>query len=129
MVAAPSVSSRKQGRQQGRKQGKLPKAILSTRISQEIDQELSSYWRSFEGNLSKSEVVESLLAKALRTPDSVQVESLKELPAEARTYIIFDRFNSEVEMGRVDNLYDYISQHSQLERFIADKCRIIHFAA
>ena len=128
MVAAPSIANRKQGRQQGRKQGKLPKAILSTRISQEVDQELANYWYSLEADCSKSEVVEALLAKALRTPDSVQVESLKELPAETRTYIIFDRFNSEVEMGRVDNLYDYISQHSQLERFIADKCRIIHFA-
>jgi len=129
MVAAPSVSSQKKGRLQGKKQGSKPKATLSTRISQELDQELANYWRSFNISLSKSEVVEALLTKSLRSPRWVQVEFYDQLPNEKQSYVIFDRFNSEVEMGRADNLYEYVSQHPQLEQLIADKCRIIYFAA
>jgi len=129
MVAAPSVTSRKQGRQQGRKQGKLPKAILSTRISQEIDQELANYWYSQEANCSKSEVVESLLAKALKFPQWVEIGSYEQLPAGKHTYVIFDGEGSMVEMGLAENLHQEIAQHPKLDQYVADQCKVIYFAA
>ena len=129
MVAAPSVTSRKQGRQQGRKQGKLPKAILSTRISQEIDQELANYWYSQGVDYSKSEVVEALLAQALRFPQWNEISSYEELPAGKHTYVIFGVDGSMVEMGLAENLHEEIAQHPKLEQYVADQCKVIYFAA
>jgi len=128
MVAATQVRSQKKGRLQGKKQGSKPKATLSTRISQELDQELDNYWSSFNTNCSKSEVVEALLTKSLKSPKWIQVEFYNQLPADKRAHVIFDRFNAKVEMGEADNLYEYVANHPKLERFLADKYRIIYFA-
>jgi hypothetical protein len=50
------------------------------------------------------------------------------LPEGKRAYVIFDSGNAMVEMGQADSLHEYLSNHPELQRFIADKCRIIYFA-
>jgi hypothetical protein len=128
LVAATQPRSQKQGSIQGKKQDKKPKTSLNTRISQWADQEIYNYWNSLSTDCSKSQVVEALLTKALASPKWIQVEFYEQLPAEKRSYVIFDRFNAKVEMGEADNLHQYVSSHPKLERFIADKHRIIYFS-
>jgi hypothetical protein len=128
MVAATQAKSQKKGRIQGKKQGKKPKTTLNTRISQWTDQELDNYWSSLSTDCSKSEVVEALITKSLQSPKWIQLEFYDQLPADRRSYVIFDRFNAKVEMGEADNLYAYVSNHHKLERFLADKYRIIYFS-
>jgi hypothetical protein len=128
MVAATQTKSQKRGRIQGKRQGKKPKVTLSVRVSQWLNQELDNHWSSLSTDCSKSEAVEALLTKALASPKWIQVEFYEQLPAEKRSYVIFDRFNAKVEMGEADNLHQYVSSHPKLERFIADKHRIIYFS-
>ena len=124
-VAAPTTDKQKSKTKERAK----PKDVLSVRINQSLNQELNNHLGSLSVSCSKSELVEALLTKCLETPKWVHAKHYNQLPEGKRAYVIFDRFNAMVEMGQADSLYEYVSNHPQLERFIADKYRIIYFAA
>lgn len=124
MVAA-TQSTTKKGKQS---RGAPPKTMIGVRASQRLKQDLDNYLASQDTKCSRSSLMEALLTKALESPKWIHIEHYDKLPAGKRSYTIFDRFNSEVEMGRVDNLYEYVANHPKLERFLADKYRIIYFA-
>jgi len=128
MVAAPTqVKSYKRSAIQGKKQGKEPKTTLNARINPGVEQQLDEY--ADNAGCSKSQVTESLLRKAFVSPNWVDVDMYDQLPAGKHAYVIFDSGNSMVEMGLAENLHQEIAQHPKLEQYIADKHKVIYFAA
>jgi len=126
MVAATETKSYKRSRIHGKKQGKKPKTTLNARISPSVVQELDNLRSGTD--YSKSQLAEALITKALESPKWVHIEHYDHLPTDKRSYVIFDHESSMVEMGEADNLYEYVSNHPKLERFLANKYRIIYFA-
>ena len=120
-VAAPRTDSRTKARA-------MPKDVLSVRINKALNQELDDHLETLAINCSKSGLVEALLTKSLESPKWVHARHYKQLPEGKRAYVIFDSDNAMIEMGQADSLYEYVSSHPELERFIADKYRIIYFA-
>jgi hypothetical protein len=126
MVAAAPTQSKQKSRAKARS---LPKSVLSVRINQSLNQELDNQLDSLMVDCTKSGLVEALLTKSLESPKWIHARHYNQLPEGKRAYVIFDSDNAMVEMGQADSLYEYVSNHPQLERFIADKCRIIYFVA
>jgi hypothetical protein len=126
MVATTEIRSHKKSTIHGKKQGKSPKATLNARISPSVIQKLDDL--SIGTDYSKSQLTEALITKALESPKWVHIEHYDHLPADKRSYVIFDCENSMVEMGLAENLYELVAQHPKLEQYIVDKYRIIYFA-
>ena len=126
MVAAAPAQEKQKSRTKSRA---MPKSVLSVRINQSLNQELDDQLDSLMVDCTKSGLVEALLTKSLESPKWVHARHYKQLPEGKRAYVIFDSDNAMVEMGKADSLYEYVSSHPELERFIANKYRVIYFSA
>jgi hypothetical protein len=126
MVAATEIRSQKRSTIHGKKQGKAPKATLNARINPSVIQKLDDL--SSGTDYSKSQLAEALITKALESPKWVHMEHYDHLPADKRSYVIFDSESSMVEMGLAENLYELVAQHPKLDQYIAEKYRVIYFS-